>query len=220
MLVSASSDLVVQEFCSYDNHSDPYYEPLLFKSASAAPFFEPHVHLMNRRPTLQEVNADFLVPDVCGSSCEDSNGSVRLMMPRDGAMLTPPSESDGSTILDQQSLHSMFGGELQVSEVRTYKMPEPPCKTVSTSARKTKRMLPINPPTSKARKTNGGGTGKSPVRAFVCKVPDCGKEFRDRSGLRKHTSAKHSFKCPHISCGKVLPTLENFLSHMHVHNGT
>lgn len=61
--------------------------------------------------------------------------------------------------------------------------------------------------------TAGGGEKK----IHVCPVPSCNKEFRDRSGLRKHKKAKHSFNCPHDTCGKVFPTLDNMLAHMHEH---
>ena len=62
-----------------------------------------------------------------------------------------------------------------------------------------------------------GESGGSEKKMHVCPVPSCNKEFRDRSGLRKHKKAKHSFNCPHDTCGKVFPMLEALLAHMHEH---
>jgi hypothetical protein len=68
------------------------------------------------------------------------------------------------------------------------------------------------PPRAVVPPTSGGEK-----KMHVCPVPSCNKEFRDRSGLRKHKKAKHSFNCPHDTCGKVFPTLEALLAHMSDH---
>jgi hypothetical protein len=55
-------------------------------------------------------------------------------------------------------------------------------------------------------------------RDYCCDVYGCSKTFRDRSGLRKHCDAKHSFICPHSDCTFVLNAMDSFLKHMHEHN--
>lgn len=55
-------------------------------------------------------------------------------------------------------------------------------------------------------------------RDYCCDVYGCAKQFRDRSGLRKHCDAKHSFICPHGDCTYVLNSMDAFLKHMHEHN--
>ena len=59
-----------------------------------------------------------------------------------------------------------------------------------------------------------------PKKMLPCPVPGCSKEFSDRSGLRKHRKAKHSFACPHSACGKIFPTMEGMLAHMADHSST
>jgi hypothetical protein len=67
-------------------------------------------------------------------------------------------------------------------------------------------------PVKKARQPASNAAKKM----YVCTVASCGKEFSDRSGLRKHKKVKHSFKCPH-NCGQVFTSLEGMFAHMHQH---
>jgi hypothetical protein len=81
----------------------------------------------------------------------------------------------------------------------------PPCGGSRATRRK------IVTPSQVTDRADGG-------RDYCCDVYGCGKTFRDRSGLRKHCDAKHSFICPHADCAHVLNSMDSFLKHMHEHN--
>jgi hypothetical protein len=87
------------------------------------------------------------------------------------------------------------------------------------NARVRSNSLPTNPSTSKASPTQAKAKNPKQTKAktHVCPVPSCGKVYGDRSGLRKHKKAKHSFKCPH-NCGDVFTSIENMFAHMHSHS--
>jgi len=178
--------------------------------------------VQSQKSIMQEIDSDFLTPDVVEFNPSDVNNSLEFMMGVDGDPTAEVPQDMADLFIDQSALNCLLDGSS--SEDGDYKIEDANMMQMQMQMRsqhgsnKTKRKPAASATQQKhstprkiVRSSDGGKT-------FICTVPGCDKEFRDRSGLRKHNSAKHSFKCPHECCGKVLPTLENFLAHMSHHN--
>jgi len=73
----------------------------------------------------------------------------------------------------------------------------------------------------KLRKTSRRAEPLPTGRSHVCLVEGCGKCFRRREHLKRHTTSLHSeqrsFVCPFPGCGKSFSRSDNMMQHGAVH---
>merc|ERR1740130_105794 len=72
-----------------------------------------------------------------------------------------------------------------------------PMLTVSKRARVAPQPVPKH---TNSQDTQAAAPKAKDAKCFACTVSGCNKVFKDRSGLRKHRTSKHSFCCPHFDC--------------------